>query len=47
VINSLSNIFTALLYTAGVIGLFIVIAYMLLLVIGFMYGDDDDYFDPR
>lgn len=46
-INVLSNIFTALLYTAGVIGLVIVIVYMLLLAVGFVYGDDDDYFDPR
>ena len=41
-INILSNTFTALLYFAGVVGLVIVIIYMLLLAIGFVYGEDDD-----
>lgn len=38
----LSNTFMALLYLAGVVGLVIVICYMILLALGFMYGEEDD-----
>lgn len=40
--NALANLFLAMLYVAGIVGLFIVLCYMVLLAIGFMGGGEDE-----